>query len=297
MEARIQSWTLPKQGELLFDKSFLDILAASAVRIHGNEISPEAAQVRINNVHSSIIPAYTLHHDKQKRKDAVLDALRDAAAAPYPQDAFVLDYTKEQYIPAKTSATALLSGSPVQYEIEDFREVPDFMREEVSYDAATRGIFTHTVMRFMDFAKGEGAIERNILPEDAKPEIDTRAIKNFLASDICKRILASPDVRRETPFVLKLSARDVYCDVDSDKKMLVQGIIDLCFMENGYWVLVDYKTNVINEVRTAESWLTHYTPQLETYKKALESLTGTPVREAGIYFLSKKGGQSFYMLG
>jgi ATP-dependent helicase/nuclease subunit A len=103
-------------------------------------------------------------------------------------------------------------------------------------------------------------------------------------------------VRRETPFVLKLAARDVYCDVDSDKKMLVQGIIDLCFKENGYWVLVDYKTNTINEVRTAESWLIHYTAQIETYKKALESLTGTGVREAGIYFLSKKDGQAFYTL-
>ena len=221
-----------------------------------------------------------------------------------PQDAFVLDYTKEQYIPAKTSATALLSGSPVQYELEDFGDVPDFMREDVSYDAATRGTFTHTVMRFMDFSKGEDAIEhtiddlisRNILPADAKPEIDTRAIKNFLASDICKRILSSPDVRRETPFVLKLAARDVYCDVDSDKKMLVQGIIDLCFKENGYWVLVDYKTNIINDMRTAQSWLTHYSAQIETYKKALESLTGIPVREAGIYFLSKKDGQSFYTL-
>ncbi len=305
MEARIQSWTLPKQGELLFDKSFLDILAASAVRIHGNEISPDTAQVSINNVQSKIIPAYTLHHDKQKRKDAVLDALREAEAAPYPEDAFMVNYTKEQYIPAKTSATALLSGSPVQYELEDFGDVPDFMRDEVSYDAATRGTFIHTVMRFMDFAKGEDAIERtiddliarNILPADAKPEIDTKAISNFLSSDICKRIVASPDVRRETPFVLKLAARDVYCDVDSDRKMLVQGIIDLCFKENGYWILVDYKTNSINDMRTAESWLTHYTAQLETYKKALESLTGIEVREAGIYFLSKKDGQSFYALG
>jgi ATP-dependent exoDNAse (exonuclease V) beta subunit len=304
LAGRIASWTLPKQGELLFDKSFLDILAASAVRIAGNGITDEAAETQIGNVHAEIIPASRLHHDKQKRRDAVLGAMREAAEAPYPQDAFETGYKIQQYIPAKTTATALLSGSPVQYEPEDFGDVPDFMREGTSYDAAARGTFTHTVMQFIDFGKGAGAvedtiddlIERNILPEDSKNEIDTDAIESFLSSDTCKRILAAYEVKRELPFVIKVNAGDIYKSIDSDREILVQGIIDLCFIEDDEWVLVDYKTNRLDSANTPEMWLIHYKNQLETYKRALTELTGKRVNEAGIYFLSKKEANAYYKL-
>ena len=301
---RIGSWALPKQGELLFDKSFLDILAASAVRLEGNGITDEVIETRIDNVYSEIVPASRLNHEKQRRRDAVLEALREAAFAPYPQDAFETGYNLQQYIPAKTTATALISGSPARYEPEEFGGLPDFMRGEISYDAAARGTFTHTVMQFLDISGGADAvggtidhlIERGILPEDSKPEIDTAAIGRFLASDTCARILASDEIKRELPFVIKVKAGDIYENIESDREILVQGIIDLCFIERGEWVLVDYKTNRLDNANTPEVWLAHYKNQLSAYKRALGELTGRAVREAGIYFLAKKDGNAFYTL-
>ena len=304
LDARMRSWALPKKSELLYDKPFLDILAAAAVRVKGCGITDEVTEADIPNVYSEIIPASALHHDKQKRKDAVLEALRDAAAAPYPEDAFDIDYKEEAYIPAKTSATALISGSPVKYRMEDFGDVPDFMREEVAYDAAARGTFTHTVMQFIDFMGGANAVRatiddltrRNILPEDAGDAVDIPAIEGFLRSGICKRITASEEVKRELPFVIRVKAKDVYSGIDSDREILVQGIIDLCFVEDGQWVLVDYKTNRLDAKNTPEELLTHYSCQLEIYKRALAELTGRGIKEAGIYFLSPKEGNAYYTL-
>jgi len=303
-DMRVQSWTLPKKAELLFDKPFLDILCASAVRVLGNNITDEVIGENINNVHAEIIPVSSLHHDKQKRKDAVLDAIKQATDAPFARDAFDIHYKIEKFVPAKTTATALLSGSPVQYEMDDFGDIPDFMRGDVPYDAAAKGTFTHTVMQFIDFAKGDSEIEstiddliaRNILPEDAKPEIDISAISRFLSSDINKRISASDEVKRELPFVIKVKASDVYSDIDSSREILVQGIIDLCFMEDGSWVVVDYKTNRITDKNTPEALVNRYANQLLIYKKALQELTDATVKEAGIYFLSKKEGNAYYMI-
>lgn len=303
-DMRVQSWTLPKKAELLFDKPFLDILCASVVRVHGNNITDEVIGENINNVHAEIIAASSLHHDKQKRKDAVLDAIKQATDAPFARDAFDIHYKIEKFVPAKTTATALLSGSPVQYEMDDFGDIPDFMRGDVPYDAAAKGTFTHTVMQFIDFEKDESEIEstiddlitRNILPEDAKPEIDISTISRFLSSDICKRITASNEVKKELPFVIKVKASDVYRDISSPREILVQGIIDLCFKENDSWVIVDYKTNRIADINTPETLLIHYENQLLIYKKALQELTDANVKEVGVYFLSIKDDMAYYTI-
>ncbi len=64
-------------------------------------------------------------------------------------------------------------------------------------------------------------------------------------------------------------------------EILVQGVLDLCFMENGGWVLVDYKTDRC----PAEALLDLYSEQILWYKKALEEITEVPVREVWLYSL------------
>ncbi len=304
LDAKIQSWMLPKRGELLFDKSFLDILGASTVRISGNGISDEMNETDISGVYSKIISAALLKHDKKKRKNAVLDAIKEAAKTTYSEDIYAESYEKQQYIPAKTTATALLSGTPEQYAMEDFSDVPDFMRDDVSYTAADRGTFTHTVMQFIDFnadISGIGKtindlISRNILPEDSKSEIDIDSIERFLKSDICKRIRKSSNIKKETPFVVKIPANEAYSDISSNKDLLVQGIIDLCFIEDNKWVLVDYKTNRITNDNTPGDVVSHYKNQLKIYKRALEDLTGIDVKETGLYLLSQKEDDAYHTL-
>ena len=86
------------------------------------------------------------------------------------------------------------------------------------------------------------------------------------------RMLASPRVQREWGFCLR------------DGDLLVQGVIDLCFLENGAWVLVDYKTDRC----PAEELPAMYGDQLRWYARALREITGLPVRFGGLYSLRRR---------
>ncbi|MCK5129515.1 MAG: UvrD-helicase domain-containing protein, partial [Clostridiales bacterium] len=302
-DRRIQSWALPKQGELLFGKSFLDILGAACVRIEGCSVLDEKKTYSADNISTRILLAQDITHDKKQRSGAVLSAIIKAQDTPYPEGAFEFDYKKQSYVPAKTTATALLSGSPTQYENIEFYGAPDFI-EANGYDAAARGTLTHTVMQFIDFKKEsvdinaiiDSLIAENILPHDAKDVINIPGITRFLESDITQRIRNSDIVKKEQPFVVSLAANDIYMDINSSQNVLIQGIIDLCFMEDGAWVVVDYKTNQVTTKNTPQMLLAHYEKQLLTYAAALETLSDKKVKEAGIYLLSQKKEDAYYTL-
>ena len=70
--------------------------------------------------------------------------------------------------------------------------------------------------------------------------------------------------------------------------VLVQGIIDAFFVEEGQIVLLDYKTDVI---RTMEDLWNRYQVQLDYYQEAVEKLTGKRVKEKILYscYLEKEG--------
>ena len=103
-------------------------------------------------------------------------------------------------------------------------------------------------------------------------------IMNFLCSDWGKRMLQASVVHREWAFNLRL---------EKSMTALVQGVIDCCFLEDGAWVLVDYKTdNVIDE----NAVLTRYSSQLHMYRRALEEITGIPVRETVLFLLRSGKG-------
>lgn len=67
---------------------------------------------------------------------------------------------------------------------------------------------------------------------------------------------------------------------EEDETMLVQGIIDVCFEEDGELVVLDYKTD---KIWSEQKLLDKYQSQLEYYARALEQITGKKVREKIIY--------------
>ena len=65
--------------------------------------------------------------------------------------------------------------------------------------------------------------------------------------------------------------------------MLVQGIIDAYFEEDGELVLVDYKTD---HVESGAELISRYKVQMEYYTKALEQALDKHVKEVILYSLS-----------
>ncbi len=160
--------------------------------------------------------------------------------------------------------------------------------DEQSETAAKRGTALHLAMRYIDFTETDvnGAIlnmvrEQKITEEESKL-IDINLIENFLASDIALRALKAKKAFREQPFCLEVPAREI--GFDSDEGVIVQGIIDLCFIEDGEWVVVDYKSNKVSK-GSIKDVSDNYITQLDLYARALLNITGLRVKQKILYFL------------
>ena len=67
---------------------------------------------------------------------------------------------------------------------------------------------------------------------------------------------------------------------------LRRGAIDLVFLENNGWVIVDYKTDRVDSTHTSTTKVEYYRPQVESYAKAWAKLVGGQVSEIGLFFIS-----------
>ena len=71
-------------------------------------------------------------------------------------------------------------------------------------------------------------------------------------------------------------------DVYVDEKIRLQGIIDCFFEEEDGIVLLDYKTDYVEEEKVDEI-IERYRAQLKYYKDALEKITEKRVKESYLY--------------
>ncbi|MGN0446930.1 MAG: helicase-exonuclease AddAB subunit AddA [Acutalibacteraceae bacterium] len=166
---------------------------------------------------------------------------------------------------------------------------PSFMLDG-GLTGAQRGIATHTFVQFCDFTKAkenlESEIERltakGILTLKQADGINRRALMRFFESDLYNRIVKSENVMREKKFTLQVPVNEVYEGLDeySDELMMIQGIADCVFLEKGKLVVVDYKTDALNN---EDDFRIKYSSQVLLYKKALYECTGIEVKSALLY--------------
>ena len=117
------------------------------------------------------------------------------------------------------------------------------------------------------------------LTDEERKAISEKRICDFFQSDLGQRLLTAQRVERELPFSMLFPANRVYPEMLDGEDLFLQGIIDTAFLEDGAWVLVDYKTDRLDE----EALVDRYRIQLMLYKEALERLTPYPVKEVYIY--------------
>ncbi len=126
-------------------------------------------------------------------------------------------------------------------------------------------------------------IEAGVLPDTYAKCVWSPDIAAFLATDLGQRMgtaFRRGQLMREKPFMMGVSARELGERFPEDEMVLVQGIIDAWFIEDGEIVLLDYKTD---RVDTEETLIKRYKVQLKLYKRALEAATGMTVKEVYIY--------------
>lgn len=231
----------------------------------------------------------------------MVDQFRKGFAFQYP-------YKQEAGRKSKYSVSELKHASMVEnydrmegeVEVPQFlleeREsyVPEFAREKSQQEAtsvdviadvnpgALRGTAFHRVMECLDFVKlleydtsnpkalwkylseeMERMLQKKLLTEEMEQLIYRNSIITFLQSPVALRMAkaaAKGNLYSEKPFVM---------DYDG---VLVQGIIDVFWVEEDKIVLMDYKTDHVSK---AEELLTRYATQLQLYGQALGRVFGS----------------------
>ena len=214
-------------------------------------------------------------------------------------------FESESSLPSKLTATELKRFSEPDTESDylikpsghSFRR-PVLSDGEKPLTGAERGTATHTVLQFIDYAKtGSEAeivseLERLRLGEYMTARqaraVDVRSLAKLFASPLGKRIREADKIYRELKFSLLCPAEDFF-PVGEGEKLLLQGVIDCCLVEDGGLVIIDYKTDNVNGDELSDR-AKHYEPQLSAYALAAQRMLGLPVKERILYFL-KAGRQ------
>ncbi len=121
------------------------------------------------------------------------------------------------------------------------------------------------------------------LSEEYWKTVNEYKLTAFFASELAWRMWRAAcrgQLHREQPFVYGVSAKRLGEEFPAEEKVLIQGIVDAYFVEDGQLVLVDYKTDAI---RTPGELWNRYEAQLNYYEEALCSLTALPMKEKILY--------------
>lgn len=190
--------------------------------------------------------------------------------------------------------------------------LPGFLDKEERVSGSMRGSAFHKVMELFDFTKLTKEVNRDKnkaekllkeqlsqmrregrLTEGYYEVISTPKIVAFLTSSVAARMgeaARAGKLYKEQPFVMGLEANLLNDEFPREETVLIQGIIDVFFEEDGRYVLLDYKTDA---VYTAEELVKRYHVQLDYYTQALEQSSGYRDTERILY--SFKLGEEIHL--
>lgn len=245
--------------------------------------------------------------------------LRERFAYQYPHPGLQKLYTKTTVSELKIAAMAEKDEAAFHTfeEKEVVPYIPGFRREQEKVSGAVRGNAFHRTMELLDFTylftesglftgcpnnyeeyrrgldknrlqnRLEEFLQRETislrLTEEYAKAVSLPKILNFLEQELAYRMWCAQEqglLYREQPFVLGIDAKRLDPDLPEGEKVLIQGIIDVFFIEDGEIVLLDYKTDVIDSL---EALWNRYNVQIQYYEEALTKLMQMPVKERILY--------------
>ena len=188
----------------------------------------------------------------------------------------------------------------IHKEEEDY--VPIFMRDNIEKGSpepkanagALYGTAMHRFLECFDFSEDDmlqsfdGQLEYmksiKCMSEDEFNRINIKKLKKFFKDSSAIRMSQAAKhnkLYKEQPFVFGSNALELFNDKDvSEEMILVQGIIDVFWEEEDGIVLLDYKTDRVDE---ETELVLRYEKQLQLYKGAIEKAYGLKVKEVLIY--------------
>jgi ATP-dependent helicase/nuclease subunit A len=166
---------------------------------------------------------------------------------------------------------------------------PAFLQAD-SMTSAQKGTAMHAFMQYCDYNLAKNNLDLEIarlsdsgfITDEQAKSLNKQKLNNLFQSDFAKRMFESDNIYREIKVSTFVPVNQLE-DTDYDDKVLIQGIADCVFEENGELVLVDYKTDKVN---SDDELLDLYKNQISFYKNAVSKTLGKPVKQAMLYSFS-----------
>ena len=249
--------------------------------------------------------------DLRKEKDVkrnILKEIKNMATEEYSKEEveklskeleWIYKYKDSTLLPTKTSVSRLKEASLEndkqttnifeelnKNNIEITLDKPKFLRDE-KITKAQIGTLVHMCIQRLDESKEytlkdiqnfiNELIIKKIITEKEAESIDENLLYKYTQSNIFKDLKRAKKVYKEQAFYINIPSKEIYNNIDSEDNILVQGVIDLYFIdENENIILVDYKTDYVAKGKEYEI-INKYKKQIEIYKRALENATGRKV--------------------
>lgn len=230
--------------------------------------------------------------------DTLYEKIKEQLSYQYPHPDAIHLVTKYSVSELKHRAMRELAAKEEEDVTPKFLEevstpyVPAFMEGKAEVNqGALRGTAMHRLMECYDFTKMPdhsdefaenikkqltGLVQMGKVSEDMQKLIRIPSVELFLKSKLAPRMKAAAmrdDLFREKPFVMGNHEME-------EEMVLIQGIIDVFWVEEDGIVLLDYKTDRVDSATRLRDM---YKEQLDLYAEALERIFRLPVKEKYLY--------------
>lgn len=174
--------------------------------------------------------------------------------------------------------------------------VPDFISKKEEAGGTRRGSAYHRVMELLDYTdipeadlftwyseQTDKMVTSLKISKEETELVNARKVLGFLANPLAGRMGRAQQngvLYKEQPFVLGIEANQLKKEFPSEEIVLIQGVIDVYFEEDGELVILDYKTDRVDNV---QELVARYATQLDYYAMALERTEHKKVKEKIIY--------------
>ena len=179
---------------------------------------------------------------------------------------------------------------------------PKFLEEAKGLTPAEKGTAMHSVVQRLDLTKVttlseieaqiQILVEKLLISKEEGKAVRGEKLVKLFKTPLGQRMVKAYELnklKREVPFHMEIRSTDIDKslseEVYGEEKIMLQGIIDCYFEENGEIILVDYKTDSVKNGEVAPL-IERYKSQLEYYAKALEATLEKEVKESYLYLFS-----------
>ena len=310
MKQILQEWGLPLYSKPSLPESEVDVeiqichytqivsrFLEEKSELADKEAGRSTESIKDENYRKSLIASVEKYDQARERLEELFEK-----NSSYP-------YELHQGIRSKVSVSELKINSlekELQQQEEKIEEIfethaqqeyiPDFIQQKEEVSGGTlRGNAYH---KFMELTSHEDLSKPELLRQRQKELIlqgrmsqeqmvllDEKKLLTFFNSQLAQRMRRAYEkgkLFREQPFMMGRDISQIYPDkgYTQGEIILVQGIIDAFFEEEGKIILVDYKTDRITSL---EKLAQRYKEQIMQYADALKSLKNKEVSEQILY--------------